>query len=170
MKNGILAFAVGLLALPCSALAQSKDALIGSWKLVSSTDTTEKGETRDTFGQNPTGFLTYTADGRMMAIISHGGRKPLSTPDYIAAPAEERAAAFATFAAYAGTFTLDGSRVIHHVQISSLQNRVGTDLVRTILKLDSDQLILRRPPGLRGGIQVTTVLVWQRLKGDAVSH
>jgi hypothetical protein len=170
MKTWILAAALALLALPCSALAQSRDALIGTWKLVSSTDTTEKGATRDTFGQNPTGFLTYTADGRVMAIISHGGRKPLSTPDYIAAPAEERAAAFATFTAYAGTFTLDGNRVIHHVQISSLQNRVDTDLVRTLLKLDGDQLILRTPPTLRGGVQATTVLVWQRLKGEAASH
>lgn len=106
----------------------------------------------------------------MMAIISNGGRKPLSIPDYIAAPADERAAAFATFAAYAGTFTVDGNRVTHHVQVSSLQNRVGADLVRTILKLDADQLILRAPLTLRGGVQATTVLVWQRLKGDAASH
>lgn len=170
MKKWILAAAVVLLLYPCSAFAQSRDALIGTWKLVSSTDTTEKGATRDTFGQNPTGFLTYTADGRMMAIISNGGRKPLSIPDYIAAPADERAAAFATFAAYAGTFTVDGNRVTHHVQVSSLQNRVGADLVRTILKLDADQLILRAPLTLRGGVQATTVLVWQRLKGDAASH
>jgi hypothetical protein len=149
---------------------QSKDALIGTWKLVSATDTTEKSETRDTFGQNPTGFLTYTVDGRMMGIISNGGRKPLSTSDYVAAPVDELAAAFATFAAYAGTYTVDDNRVIHHVQIAWLQNLVGTDLVRTILKLDGDQLILRAPPSLRGGSQATTVLVWQRLKGESVSH
>jgi hypothetical protein len=149
---------------------QSKDALIGTWKLVSATDTTDTSETRDTFGQNPTGFLTYTADGRMMGIISNGGRKPLSTLDYVAAPEDERAAAFATFAAYAGTYTLDANRVIHHVQIAWLQNLVRTDLVRTILKLDGDQLILRAPPSLRGGIQATTVLVWQRVKGESVSH
>jgi hypothetical protein len=37
---------------------------------------------------NPTGFLTYTADGRMMAIITNGGRKPLSVDDRVSAPAE----------------------------------------------------------------------------------
>jgi hypothetical protein len=40
-------------------------------------------------GQNPSGLLTYTADDRMMAIISDDGRKPLSVVDRVAAPAEE---------------------------------------------------------------------------------
>ncbi len=102
----------------------------------------------------------------MMAIISNARRRPLSTIDYVAAPVEERAEAFATFAAYAGTFTLEGNPVTHHVQISSVQNRVGTDLVRTIVKLEGDQLILRAPPIPRGGALVATVLVWQRWKAE----
>lgn len=166
MRKWLLITAIALLSIPSNSFGQTKEMLVGTWKLVSSTDTAEKGETRDTFGPNPTGFLTYTADGRMVAIISKGGRKPLSTIDYITAPVEERAEAFATFAAYAGIFTIEGDQVTHHVQISSLQNRVGTDLVRTILKLDGDQLILRTPPGPRGGVTVTTVLVWQRWKAS----
>ena len=163
MKKWTLAAALALLAFSSSSLAQSKEALIGTWKLVSATDTTDKGETKDAFGKNPTGFLTYTADGRMMAIISNGGRKPLSVPDYIAAPANERAEAFATFAAYAGTFRLEGTQVTHHVQISSLQNRVGTDLVRTIVSLQNGRLTLRTPPFLKGGKTVTTELTWERI-------
>jgi len=151
-----------------SAIAQSKDALVGTWKLVSAVDTNEKGEKKDTFGSNPTGFLTYTADGRMMAIISFSGRKQLSVPDPISAPAEERADAFATFAAYAGTYTLEPNRVIHHVQVSSFQNRVGTDLVRTIVVLGNGRLMLRTPPTSRGGAKVTTELVWERL-GEGIS-
>jgi hypothetical protein len=151
-------------------MAQSKDALMGTWKLVSARDTTETGVTRDTFGPNPAGFLSYTADGRVMAIISNGGRKLLSTIDYVAAPLGERADAFATFVAYAGTFTLEGNQVTHHVEIGSVENRVGTDLVRTILKLDSDQLILRAPPAARGGVTATTVLVWRRWKAASTRH
>lgn len=138
--------------------------LIGTWKLVSATDTTADGATKDTFGRNPTGFLTYTADGRMMGIISNGGRKPLSTTDYVAAPEEERAEAFATFAAYAGTFTLQGTQVSHHAEVSWLPNYSDTDIVRTIVKLDAHELILRTPPYPSGGMTVTTVLVWQRWK------
>jgi len=61
----------------------------------------------------------------MMAIISNARRRPLSTIDYVAAPVEERAEAFATFAAYAGTFTLEGNPVTHHVQISSVQTALA---------------------------------------------
>ncbi|PYU27414.1 MAG: hypothetical protein DMG32_07125 [Acidobacteria bacterium] len=99
-----------------NVLAQSKTDLVGTWKLVSATETTKKGEVRG-FGHNPTGFITYTADGRVMLIITNGGRKPLSTSDYTTAPIEERAEAFATMTAYAGHYTLNGDKVIHHIEV-----------------------------------------------------
>lgn len=170
MKKWILATPLMLLTLGSCAWAQSKDALVGTWKLVSSTDATEKGETRDSFGSGAVGFLTYTADGRMMAIISHGGRKPLSVPDYIGAPAEERSAAFSTFIAYAGTYTVEARRVIHHVEVSSLENRVGTDQVRTIVKLEGERLILRTPLLRKGGRMITEELIWQRWKPETDGH
>ena len=143
-----------------------KDALVGTWKLVSATETTEKGESRDAFGRNPTGFLTYTNDDRMIGMISHGERKPLSVPDYVNAPPAERAEAFATFLAYAGTYRLEGNRVIHHVEAAWLENSVGSEQVRNIVKLDGDQLILRTPPLLEGGRMVIFELTWQRLKAE----
>ena len=170
MKKWIVSAPLAMLTFPCIATAQSKEALIGTWKLVSATDTTERGVIRDTFGPNPTGFLTYTADGRMMGIISNGGRKPLSTIDYTAAPVEERAEAFVTFGAYAGTYTLEKGRVIHHVQAAWLENWVGTDQIRTIVKLEGDELILRASSASSGGATVTTVLVWQRWKAGPIGH
>jgi Lipocalin-like domain len=120
---------------------------------------------KDSYSGNPTGFLTYTADGRMMAIISNDGRKPLSVPDWISAPVEERAEAYATSVAYAGRYTFSGDRVIHHVEACSIQNFVGTDFVRFITKVDRDRLILRVPPPLlKGGERVTQELVWERMK------
>lgn len=147
-------------------MAQSGNALIGTWKLVSATDTTGKGESSDAFGSNPAGFLTYTADGRMIGMISHGGRRPLSIPDYINAPPAERAEAFATFLAYAGTYRLEGSRVIHLVEASWVENSVDTEQVRNIVKLEGEKLILRTPPYLKGGRMVTTELTWRSLKAE----
>jgi len=116
-----------------SGSAQSKNAVVGTWKLVSATETTKKGEVRAAYGwQNPAGLLTYTADGRIMAITTNGRRKPLSVSDNIGAPAEERAEAFATMTAYAGSYTLNGNRVIHHIEVSSMPNAVNTDQVRLI--------------------------------------
>lgn len=167
MKKWICCLVLASSIFATVARSQSKPEIVGTWELVSSTDTTEKGEVADSFGKSPTGFLTYTADGRMMAIISFGDRKLLSVPDYIAAPAEERAAAFATFAAYAGTYTLEPGRIVHHVQVAWLQNMVGTDQVRTIVKLARDTLILRTPPIRKGGKMVVQQLIWQRVKGGS---
>src|SRR5689334_11129097 len=114
MTDWILAVASIVMAFPSTVSAQSKDTLVGTWKLVSALNMTDQGEVKkDPYGQNPTGFLTYTTDGWMMAIITNRGRKPLSVPDYISAPAEERAAAFATLFAYAGRYTVTGNKVIH---------------------------------------------------------
>ena len=70
--------------------------LVGTWKLVSASTTTSTGERSETpYGPDPTGLLTYTSDGRVTAMISHGERKSLST---LAKP-EEQAEAFKTFLA-----------------------------------------------------------------------
>ncbi len=164
MIDWIVAVALVVLTVPSNGIAQSKDALVGTWKLVSARDTPEKGEVRDAFGLNPTGFLTYTADRRMMAILTFDGRKPLSVPDYISAPSDERAAAFATLVAYAGTYTFTGDRVIHHVEVAWMQNFVKTDQTRFIVNLQHDSLTLRTPPFLKGGVRVTQELVWERVK------
>src|SRR5882724_9903515 len=102
-------------------MAWSSDKLVGTWKLVSASLSTEGGERNDApFGASPTGFLTYTLEGSNSAMISYGGRKPLSVSDWSLAPAEEEAEAFGTFAAYAVRYTLKAARVNHHVEISAL--------------------------------------------------
>jgi hypothetical protein len=104
------------------------------------------------------GFLTYTADGRITAMISYDGRKPLS----VGAGTEEKAEAFNTFLAYAGSYTLKGDKVIHHVEISSIENYVGRDLVRSV-KFEDDQIILVTPPTPMNGKLQTFELIWRRL-------
>lgn len=99
----------------------------------------------------------------MSVIITDDGRKPLSVNDRLAAPLEERAGAFSTLIAYAGTYTLSGDKVIHHVEIDALQNRVGSDQVR-FAKFEGDRLVLKTPPIMRGGVPQTLELVWERLK------
>jgi hypothetical protein len=64
-------------------------------------------------GCAPDRFLTYTEDGRMSAILTLDDRKLLSVSDFISAPANERAEAFASMTAYAGRYTLTGQEVVH---------------------------------------------------------
>ncbi len=139
------------------------DAILGTWKLVSASSSTSGGKRDETpFGQNPGGFLTYTHDGRMSAMISYGGRKRLSSSNLGLAPVEEQAEAYRTFVAYAGRYTLNSDHVIHHVEISSIQDWAGTDLVRSI-KFEGERIILVAPPApVDGGLQ-SFELIWQRL-------
>jgi hypothetical protein len=104
------------------------------------------------------GFLTYSEDGRVTTLISYGERKLLS----VASLTEEQAAAFNTFLAYAGRYTLGGDKVTHHIEISSIQNYVGKDLVRNI-KFERNQIVLMTPPTMINGKIQAIELTWRRL-------
>jgi len=135
------------------------DTLVGTWKLLSAASQTSSGERNEApYGPSPSGLLTYTADGRVTALISYGGRKLLQA----CAAVEEQAEAFKTFLAYAGRYTLRGDQITHHIEVSSIQNYANQDLVRTIT-LAGDQIILLTPPTLVNGKVQTVELVWQRL-------
>ena len=119
-----------------------RDKLVGTWKLLSASLSSAGSERNDApFGLSPTGFLTYTQEGRMSAMMSYSGRKPLSVIDLSLASVEEKAEAFTTFLAYSGRYTLMEDTVIHHVEISSIQNWTDTDLVR-LIKFQGDRIIL----------------------------
>lgn len=164
MRTGILITAALAVALSGDLVGQGRDRLVGTWRLASASAWTADGNTdKPPFGSSPTGILMYTAEGRMAALISYGGRKPLSGADRIAAPAEERAEAFATFFAYSGRYSLTGDKVVHHVEIASVENWVNTDLVR-LIKLEGDRITLRTPPLSVGGTIITSELVWERVK------
>jgi hypothetical protein len=138
----------------------AKDKLVGTWKLISASSTTSAGDRDETpYGPSPAGFLSYTADGRVTALISYGGRKSLS---FGGGAPEEQAQAFKTFLAYAGRYTFGGDKVTHHIEISSIENYVGKDLVRTVT-FHEDRITLVTPPTPMNGKNQTVKLIWQRL-------
>jgi hypothetical protein len=137
------------------------DRLIGTWKLVSASSTTSNGERNESpHGLNPAGVLTYTEDGRVTALISYGGRKPLPVGG---GSLEEQAEAFKTFLAYAGRYTLSGDKVTHHIEISSIPNYIDRDLVRNIL-FQGDRITLVTPPMPVNGKIQSVELIWERLR------
>jgi hypothetical protein len=147
-------------------IAPTIENLTGTWTLVSAVASTASGERGDSpFGPSPTGILIYTREGRMAVMVSYSGRKPLPADPFLATM-EERAEAFTTFFAYAGRYTLTGDKVIHHAEISSLQNFAGTDLVR-LLKFQGDRIILVSPPMSINSRMQTLQLVWERVPGSS---
>ena len=136
-----------------------REDLIGTWKLVSASSVTSKGNRDDTpYGTNPTGFLTYTPDGSVTALIGYGGRKPLP---FGGGTQEDKAAAFESFLAYAGRFVLETDKVIHTIEVSSIQNYVGKELVRTV-RLEENRLTLTTPPTPVNGKVQKIELIWER--------
>lgn len=165
MKSSLIFLVSSLVVVFSSRVnAQSNASLVGTWKLVSVTATTDKGDVdKAVLGENPSGLLSYTANGRMMEIISEDGRKPLSIADRVAAPAEERARAYSTFMAYAGRYAFTCDRVVTHVEIASLQNWVNTEQTRFVT-LSGNRLTVRSTPISRAGVMVNIESVWERLR------
>lgn len=136
--------------------------VVGSWKLVSVTGTAPDGSKTTPFGANPVGELHYTAEGRVMFTLSYGGRAKLSVADRVTAPTAERADAFATHFDYAGSYAIADGKVTHRIEISSIENWVGTELVR-VIRLDGRRLLLTTPPLPGSGGGASNELVWERI-------
>lgn len=138
--------------------------LVGTWKLVSASSTDASGaQLEPPYGANPAGFLTYTEDGRVTALISYSGRTPLSVGTKGPALVEEQAEAFKTFLAYGGRYRLNGNKIIHSIEISSIQNYVNKELVRSV-KFQENRIVLLTPPTMVNGKIQTIELVWERLE------
>ncbi len=136
------------------------DRLVGAWKLVSVSTKSSTGEINESpYGLSPVGFLSYTEDGRVTALISYDGRKSLPVSG---GTLEEQAEAYKTFFGYAGRYTLKGDKVTHTVEISSIQNYVDQNLVRWV-KFEGDRIVLVTPPMPVNGKMQTFELIWQRL-------
>jgi hypothetical protein len=144
--------------------------LVGTWKLVSATAIHPDGTIDfEVYGADPRGYITYTADGHMMVIFSRSDRLPLSrdiqsplSQEMSAVPMEELAQAFTGFSAYAGTYTLNGNTVSHHLEIASIPNRVGITLVRT-LAINDNRIKLRTPETITNGVAAVFELIWERV-------
>jgi hypothetical protein len=135
--------------------------VIGTWKLKTYVMTTTTGERSTPFGEHPSGYLSYAPDGRMFAIGTADGR---IMPHDIVATDEERANLHRAMFAYAGTYSVEPGKVIHHVDISWNQVWNGTDQVR-FYKLAGDTLTITtaRARSSYDGRESQSVLVWQKV-------
>ncbi len=138
---------------------------IGTWRLVAI-----EGTGRGTGpGERPTGIIVYDRTGHVAVQINFKRNRPAFANGPGAGTAEEKAAAFDSYGAYYGTFTVDPAAgiVIHHLESSLNPSDVGKDNVRyyelegnrvTLSIADDDQ-------GRRLARKDTRVhLVWERIE------
>lgn len=115
----------------------SSEAVLGTWRMLSwKREIVATGEQFDVLGPDPVGFINYGADGRFYAIVVKRDRpRPAGVP----AADTEKLALFDSMLAYAGTYTLDHEKAVHHVDASWNQSWTGTDQVR-FYKLHGNRL------------------------------
>jgi hypothetical protein len=151
-----------LLLLPTIALAD-ENPVLGTWKLKSFVrEVAATGEKINQMGEHPNGFLSYSADGRMYAILTADNR---NKPSDANPTPEERAKLHQTLTAYAGTYTVQGDKVVHHVDISWNEAWTGTDQVR-FFKIDGNILTITAAPNKSpmDGREGRAVIVWEKVK------
>jgi hypothetical protein len=98
----------------------------------------------------------------MMVILVRGDR---SKPASNIATAGEAEALFRSVTSYAGSYTVDGDKLTHHVDVSWNESWTGTKQTR-FYKFDGDKVILSTPlsPDPVDGKMSVRSLVWQKVK------
>jgi hypothetical protein len=155
-----------LVALFCVALAvgpavaDDRANLIGTWKLAGGEiEFQDMGERRPLYGTDRTGYIIFTREGRMMAIIEGDERKAPQTD-------EDRARLLRTMVAYSGLYRLEGNKWITAVDIAWNAAWTGTDQVR-FYKLEGDRLVVNTswtPSTNFPGRTVRVYVTWTRVK------
>ena len=130
----------------------------GAWELASVVRYSADGEELSR-NEESTGFIMYDPAGAMGVVIQ-GADRQAATPGARATP-EERLAAYRSYAAYFGAFTVDpeAGAVTHHLRASMNPNAAGSDYVRNY-EFAEDRLTLQPPAGADGG---AVRLTWRRL-------
>ena len=115
------------------SLAADRAQVQGVWKLVSlEVEIQSTGQKEFPMGQKPTGYVTFTAEGRVFFVLTGEGRKPAKTD-------QERAALLGSLVAYTGTYRLEGDKWITKVEVVWNPEWVGTEQARSFT-IDGNRL------------------------------
>jgi hypothetical protein len=133
--------------------------VIGTWRLVAWEAHTNGTVTRP-FGDNPVGYITYTADGYVFVQIMRPGSRNFVDNGQFGRTAEEMMRALG-FGAYGGTYEVQDGVVVHHIEVSLFPDWPGADRRRT-LEWDGDRLVLTTLPTDADGATRFSRLTWKR--------
>ncbi|WP_439400238.1 lipocalin-like domain-containing protein (plasmid) [Bradyrhizobium sp. PMVTL-01] len=152
-----------LTVLGAYSAAADENPLLGTWHLTSFIrEVVGSGERYDQLGKQPNGYLSYSADGRMIAFfVAEDQLHPLNEPT-----GEERIKLHRAMLAYGGTYTLSPGKVVHHIDIEWDGRRLGTDQVRFYV-IDGDKLSIKTETNKSpiDGREGVGILTFERVKG-----
>lgn len=141
-------------------MAASADAIMGNWVIDAWEQRYDDGRVKYPMGQELDGFIRYGADGRMACMISRRSRSRVTGTQFTCTDAE-KIGAYDSFFAYAGTYTVSGDRVAHHVEQSLFPNwEGGVQMRQYMLSGDRLHITARLEEGTPEAR--TALLAWRR--------
>lgn len=141
-----------------------KEQFVGVWTLVSTEHQRSDGEVVYPFGPDAVGRLIYTPNGHFFVGVMRRERTSFASGDFRQGTPEEIQAAYEGCLFYYGTYEVhEEGVVIHHVERSSFPNWDGGDQ-RRYFEFSGDRLKLWHDPILVGGVSITGILIWKRVK------
>jgi hypothetical protein len=151
------------LLVPSISVAEEQE-FAGNYRLISATrKLLDTGQTEDTFGTKPKGLAMYGKDGHFNILITYDGRPKAESIEKMTD--QQRADLHRTMTAYGGTFTFDGSKVVHHIDLAWNEVWAGTTNIRDVQR-DGDRIIYtsRPAPFASDGKMSIVTLVWEKFK------
>jgi hypothetical protein len=138
--------------------------LVGVWKLVKYiTVLNHSTEELYPYGENPKGYLIYTAEGFVSVNIMRGNRTLQSSS------LEEKAEVSENFGGYAGRYTISGNTVTHYPEISGFLNYIEKPQTRhfqitdNLLTLEYNHALEEHSYRQTSQTRAHSQLIWQRI-------
>lgn len=133
--------------------------LIGTWKLVSFEAEIENSPERiKPWGDQPNGYVSISADGLLIGLLTAGTRKAGETDGEIVA-------LYRSMVSYAGRYTVDGDKLVTRVDTSWNEAWNGSDQERTFRFIGEElELTTAWMPSalMPGAPNARGVLLWKR--------
>jgi hypothetical protein len=126
------------------------------------TEDLETAQKQNLLGVHPSGYLSYGSDCRMSAILVKESRQG---PASLVASDPESIELYRGMMAYAGSYSIDGFQITHHIETSWNQAWTGTTQVSQF-NIDGNSMYMRTGPGSSPltGRHSKTVFIWTRVE------
>lgn len=140
--------------------AQVTDGLVGTWQVVSITNTAADGTITHPYGDHPAGSMIAESNGRFVLMLLDRDVPKFASNNRVRGTAEENAAAVRGSLAYFGTYSLAGQKAALSLEGSTYPNWTGTTLTFSVRSITSETLIWSVAAAIGGETQTE----WRRLK------
>ena len=167
MTKNVFAAVVAFLISTMSWQARSADiskSLVGTWRVTSFAYLTlETNEISRPFGEHPIGYIQYSPNGHIVVFLTAGEIRKAAPPF---SDADKVAIYNGIFAAYSGTYDVEGNKVTQHVIAAWRPDWVGGDQIRFVELDGNNKMTIKTAPlvGPTTGKQIVSTLTFERVE------